>query len=255
MALNLFVPLDVDFQSDPKIIAAGIYGECLFNRSLALAKRTLVDGKIDALQLPGLCVGIPGKPAVHAAKLVEVGLWRAVNGGWVIPSWSKRNPSAKTVKDTAARKKAAALRANHERWHVGTEGKPSDSCPLCHPTDIRIGSETDSPKEQEQEQEEPEEEEEPMVGTSSVNLRLLGHADDGRKRQAIECYAQACWNQANKAKIHKPEAFIDSRRMEALAHPELDRWLVEYPDAPGSAIAGWLAGEVRSQQYFNRRVS
>lgn len=251
MALNLFVPLDVDFQSDPKIIAAGIYGECLFNRSLALAKRTLVDGKIDALQLPGLCVGIPGKPAAHAAKLVEVGLWRAVNGGWVIPSWSKRNPSAKTVKDTAARKKVAALKANHERWHVGPEGKRSDSCPLCHPDDIRIGSETDSP----QEQEEPQEEEEPMVGTSSVNLRVLANAEDARKQQAIEAYAQHQWATAAQTKLRSPSAFLNAKRDEALMHPELDRYLREYPTASGGEIAAWLAGEYGSQRNHQRRVS
>ncbi len=36
--MALFVPLDIDYQSDPKIIAAGFYGEGLYNRALALSK-------------------------------------------------------------------------------------------------------------------------------------------------------------------------------------------------------------------------
>jgi len=142
--MGLFVPLDVDYQFDPKIIAAGpIAGECLFIRSLALAKRTLSDGAIDRTQLAALTLGLPGKPASHAAKLVEVGLWSTTDNGWQISAWLKRNSSSASIAANADRKRDAAVKANHERWHVGPQGRPKPDCHLC--TDpLRARSEPDS---------------------------------------------------------------------------------------------------------------
>ena len=158
MITGLFVPLDVDFQANPKIIQAGVFAEATYIRSLALAKRTLADGKIHVTQLPTLCLGIPGKPTRHAQVLVSVDLWRTHSEGWEITGWSKRNASAQSIKEKADRKTAASLKANHDRWHVGPGMKPANTCDLCYPDSIRIGSDSES-KEQEQEQEEEQEQE------------------------------------------------------------------------------------------------
>lgn len=142
--MGLFVPLDVDFQLDPKIIAAGTNGECLFVRSLAVAKRTLSDGFIASAQLPSIALGLPGSAAKHAARLVEVGLWAEVEGGWQIVSWLKRNSSSAEIASNTEVKKAAAVKANHVKWHIGPGGKPKPGCPHCA-DDIRTGSESDRP--------------------------------------------------------------------------------------------------------------
>lgn len=136
--MALFVPLDVDYQSDPKIMRAGALAEILFIRSMALAKRLMEDGRIDEVHLPALCLGIPGRSATHVAALIREGLWTEVADGWVITSWAKRNKSRAEIAHTAEMKRQASVKANHERWHV--DGRASATCPLCHPLPIRNGS-------------------------------------------------------------------------------------------------------------------
>lgn len=133
MAGDLFTPLHVDYQSDPKIIEAGHVAEVLFVRSLAMSKRLLSDGVVKRVQLQSLCLGLPGRPVNIAATLVKVGLWLETDDGWQIANWLKWNPSAASLQAKAARKRASALQANHERWHVPPSGKPNDSCPICYP--------------------------------------------------------------------------------------------------------------------------
>jgi hypothetical protein len=133
MAGDLFTPLHVDYQSDPKIIEAGHVAESLFVRSLAMSKRLLSDGHVNRVQLPVLCLGLPGRPSTLAERLVSVGLWTPTDDGWQVTNWLKWNPSAASLQARAARKRASSVQANHERWHVGSNGKPSDSCPLCYP--------------------------------------------------------------------------------------------------------------------------
>ena len=48
---GLFVPLDVDYADDPKIIEAGPLAELLFVRGLAFCKQQLSDGHIARSQL------------------------------------------------------------------------------------------------------------------------------------------------------------------------------------------------------------
>lgn len=162
--MPLYVPLDVDFATDSKFLAAGPVAGYLYIASLALAKRTMVDGTIERGQLAVLTVGFPGKPEAHAQRLVDVGLWRESADGWVITGWLKRNPSRKSILEKQAKKKAAGVLANHERWHLG--GKRSSSCPHCDPPtdpitdrstdDARkeVGSPEEEPKEEEKEEEE-----------------------------------------------------------------------------------------------------
>ena len=133
MAGDLFTPLHVDYQSDPKIIEAGHVAEVLFVRSLAMSKRLLSDGVVKRVQLPSLCLGLPGRAQTIVAALVGVGLWTEIDGGWQITNWLKWNPTAASLQAKAARKRASGLRANHERWHVGPNGKSSDTCSICYP--------------------------------------------------------------------------------------------------------------------------
>lgn len=131
--MPLYVPLDVDFATDSKFLAAGPVAGYLFIASLALAKRTQSDGKIDRAQLVAISIGVP-TPEKQAARLVEVGLWTETKTGWQIASWLKRNKSRAELAEIKERKRLAALKANHKRWH---SDEPSDECPFCDPN--RIG--------------------------------------------------------------------------------------------------------------------
>lgn len=194
MALNLHVQLDVDYQDDPKIIRAGHLGETLYVRSLAKAKRLMNDGIVYREQLDSLAIGLPAKPAALARKLVDVGLWKTHRDGWQISAWRKRNASAAAIKAKVDRKKASAIKANHERWHAGEKGRPNDECPLCYPDDdpksIRTGSDSESTKVKEEEHppvEEPEEEHPSGRRSSSVLTVVPDHAvDDDDLNRVIE---------------------------------------------------------------------
>lgn len=128
--MPLYVPLDVDFATDPKFLAAGPLAGYLYISSLALAKRTMVDGVIERPQLAVIAIGLDD-PWNLADKLVEVGLWTETSTGWRITGWLKRNKSRAQIVEAQKRKKEHAARANHERWHVA--GKTSPTCPHCDP--------------------------------------------------------------------------------------------------------------------------
>lgn len=127
--MALFVPLDVDYASDPKVLRAGAHAELLYIRSLCLAKRRMEDGHIESVQLAGLCLGIPGRPALHAESLVLSGLWEKNGDGWYIAAWLKRNASAETVKQQARRQSEHGSKGAHIRWH--TIDEPSPTCRYC----------------------------------------------------------------------------------------------------------------------------
>lgn len=128
---RLYVPLDVNFATDDKILAAGPTAAYVYVCSLAFAKRTMSDGLIKRGQLAVVAPGVTGNIRRHAMKLVDVGLWAEVDEGWLIAAWSKRNLTADAVRSRAQQKRERAQKANHERWHIN--GRRSDDCPYCDP--------------------------------------------------------------------------------------------------------------------------
>ena len=127
---GVFVPLDAEYDSDDKIMEAGHLAELLFVRGLAFSKRTMSDGNISRAQLVIVGRGIPSAKR-QADVLVSVGLWRETAKGWHIVAWAKRNKSAQEIDQIRTARKTASIEANHKRWHVGPDGKPSATCPLC----------------------------------------------------------------------------------------------------------------------------
>lgn len=147
--MPLFVPLDVDYMSDPKIMRLkDPLSELLYVRALCFAKRTLSDGFIHDAQLGLLCTGI-GRDVARPGRMVDrlvrdldaCGLWRRVQDGYEIVAWSKRNLSAATIRENSDKRRLAGQKANHERWHVN--GKWSSDCPFCVRNGIRIGQASD----------------------------------------------------------------------------------------------------------------
>lgn len=177
---GLYVPLDVEFDSDDKLILAGPMAELLFVRGLAFAKRTMSNGDITTAQLVVVGRGIPSAKK-HAERLVEVGAWRATPNGFHITAWLKRNKSVDAITSEREAKKAASAKANHERWHVGDGTKPSATCPLCHPQSDPTSDPTSDPKPKPEPEGEPkpegsqresESEREGLNGSSSVEKRV-----------------------------------------------------------------------------------
>jgi hypothetical protein len=52
-----------------------------------------------------------------AARLVDVGLWRSLPGGWEVHGWSEYNPSTDSSARTRSAKKAGSVKGNCVRWH------------------------------------------------------------------------------------------------------------------------------------------
>lgn len=129
--MALYVKLDVEYASDDKLVEAGPLAELLYIRSLCFAKRNpKSDGAFTRAQLAVIAVGIP-QPVKHADLLVESGAWVVTERGWAIPGWLKHNKSGDEIAAQQALASELGVQGNHERWHVGPEGKPSSRCPLC----------------------------------------------------------------------------------------------------------------------------
>jgi hypothetical protein len=125
--MALYVPLDVNYAEDDKIIEVGPLAELLFIRSLAFAKRVEKDGRIADSQMPTVAARIP-KANTQAERLYESGLWERNGTGLYISAWLKRN---KPVEDVNAAKSSAGTIGNHKRWHLSGVKPPSPECEFC----------------------------------------------------------------------------------------------------------------------------
>ena len=123
-----FVPLSMNYMRDPAIRKAGPDAELLFIRSLAYCKSAQHDGEVPEYDLPVVGVGLKNLPQ-RVAALVREGLWLETDGGWLIKSWSKWNMTQSEIAEDRNRKREAAIRTNHDRWH--TDGKTDPHCPHC----------------------------------------------------------------------------------------------------------------------------
>lgn len=139
---GLYVPLDVNYRDDPKIIGAGPDAELVYLRSLVLAKRlTDRDGHIHRAHLLGLCGDfdniIHGEdvPDDIAKALIDAGLWVEDGDGWRITAWLKHNPSAAEIEESRgaeASRKAAWRKSRQDKEprdeeSHGTEGDATPS--------------------------------------------------------------------------------------------------------------------------------
>jgi hypothetical protein len=125
---RLFVPLDVGYAEDHKIIAAGPVAELLYIRSLAFVKRARSDGWLSRNQLAAVSPRISNR-ARAVQRLCDVGLWTPNGDGWYITAWSRHNQPANDIQKT---KSKAGTLGNHTRWHTGFDGEPNPECTLCH---------------------------------------------------------------------------------------------------------------------------
>lgn len=129
---RFFVPLDVNYQFDEKIVCAGHVAECLYVRGLAYAKRAATEGRLHRGHLAALTLGLPGKPDKHADALVNQGLWEPTADGWYISGWLKHNLSNTALVEQKAKIKAKSIAGNHKQHHT-QKGITDPDCELCNP--------------------------------------------------------------------------------------------------------------------------
>lgn len=83
--------IDDQFYDHPKTVAAGPIGIALFVCGLSYCSRQLTDGFIAKAQVRRL-IDVDDPYAV-AEKLIEVGFWEQVNGGYQVHDYLEYNPS------------------------------------------------------------------------------------------------------------------------------------------------------------------
>lgn len=105
--MTLFVRINDDFHSHPKVRAAGNAAIGLWARSLSFAGCYLTDGHVPMLD--ALALG----RRQDAAALVSAGLWIPNGDGFVIHQFLEWNPTAEEVRarrsDTAESRRAGGL--------------------------------------------------------------------------------------------------------------------------------------------------
>lgn len=191
--MGLHVQLDVEYASDERIVEAGPMAELLYVRALCWCKKNpKTNGAFTWSQLAVFAHAIP-QARKHAARLVEVGAWEDTGKGAQVAAWLKRNKSGEDIASAADMASMLGIQGNHERWHVGKDGKPSNKCPLClaafrasgDPIGSRSGTPIGSvsPKEEEQEEVEPEEEPQPETQEEEEEEPAAARASIGSSKQ------------------------------------------------------------------------
>jgi len=220
---GLYVPLDVEYDSDDKLILAGPMAELLYVRGLAFCKRTMSNGDITRAQLAVVGRGIPSA-AKHASALVETGAWLDQGDRWHVAAWLKRNKSVAEIKQDKANKKVASEMGNHKRWHTGPDGHPKADCSLCFPNGNPTPDPTGDAKPDRKGREgkgEPEPEGSQREargkpeGRESTNAAAETQVipGDGRAAAALELWIE---HRTNVVEPENPEGFaIDLRRNDA----------------------------------------
>jgi hypothetical protein len=96
-SLGPYAPLSASYYRDDAILEAEERAELLYVRGLAFCSDAMSDGFISDRQVAHV-VGAGMKDVkTRAAKLVQVGLWESVDGGYMVRSWLKWNRSAEDI--------------------------------------------------------------------------------------------------------------------------------------------------------------
>lgn len=106
-----WVKLDDGFFANPKVQAVGYEGAGLYAMGLSYCGKYLTDGF-----LPQLWVN--GHPKRIVKKLVDGGLWRPVDGGYVMHDYLEINRSAEQIKEERRKKREAGKQGAEARWNA-----------------------------------------------------------------------------------------------------------------------------------------
>ena len=126
---SMYVPLDVNYMSDPRIRRAGPDAELLYLRALAYSKGGETDGIVFDFDIDSLTVGLKNASA-RIAALVREGAWEECPDGWRITGWSKWNEPTERLRDRKKAQARGAAKTNHKK-HTGNGLEFLASCLVC----------------------------------------------------------------------------------------------------------------------------
>lgn len=139
--LGSFAPLSAQAYKDDALMEAGEAAELLFYRALSFSADVLRDGFISDSQLTRVVGhGMRDAPK-RAERLVEVGLWGRIQGGYNVRSWLKWNRSRDEIEGLQV--KDSGRKAAPTIVPIGTP-PPTDDSSERNPNGIRTESEPDS---------------------------------------------------------------------------------------------------------------
>lgn len=121
----MWVKIDDQFPSHPKVIKAGLEARALFITSLCYSANHLTDGFVTVEVTPLLtAMSQISNGDVAVKKLVEVGLWEVCEGGYMIHDFLVYNPNSDKIRAerTANKIRQAAYRASKLRSNTVSNG-------------------------------------------------------------------------------------------------------------------------------------
>jgi hypothetical protein len=137
-----WVKLDDQFAEHPKMAAAGPLGLAMQVAALCYSNRHLTDGFIPHVMAKKL-IDLDGIRGVAwrgvVKRLVEVGAWREVPGGWQIHDYADYQPSKAQVEEErrAAKERMQRVRANKRRTNAERSGEVRQMFGLPRPVPER----------------------------------------------------------------------------------------------------------------------
>jgi hypothetical protein len=246
--------LDAGYFRHPKVAAMGKDGRALDLAGICWATQNETNGHIPRAALALIAHEADVKTRV-VSIVVAAGRWHENGDGWDIHDYLDFNRSADEI-----RKERNRWQRNKARQRASTPDPSADMSPVDNYEDTDDLSAVDIS------------EESPPLSpalspplrnvTERSDLHLLNNShprvpadEDDKRKTAIDRYVQIQWDQANQKAIRNKQAFLNEHRRTAEAHPELDRWLHEYPEATGTELGGWLNGDKQTMRYHARCIS
>ena len=132
-----WIKLDDQFRNHPKILAAGPLASWLYVCGLTFAGQYLTDGHIPSTML-GMLAAVDNAQEL-ADRLVDVGLWEEVDGGYQIHDFTEYNPTREEVRGIRAARAEAGRRgglnsAASKRQANATANEQQNSTPSPSPS-------------------------------------------------------------------------------------------------------------------------
>lgn len=169
----------------PKMIAAGDSAAWLYVCGLCYCSRHLTDGEIPRSALNRL-TGLP-RPAAHAAKLLEVGLWEETETGWRVHDYGEHQRTKQQAEHLAE--------ANRERQRRHRDKRPGHAV---------TNAEVTGPEKEEELEEDQETRAEPAAPAFSTDFeRTWAHYPRKEaKKVALEKYQARRREGIDPAELH-----------------------------------------------------
>lgn len=119
---ELYLQLKVDWYLDERLIDLPDTAQLAYVKLLCLSKQLMSDGVLTDAQCKHVRAsrGLP--------HLIEASLIERRDGGYFIPGFLARNKSRAEIQEELARRRSAAQKANHDRWHVTKSDPNCENC-------------------------------------------------------------------------------------------------------------------------------